>query len=74
MHKNADWTKFVIIVYNGDTSGLRSEEEVNLANFSSGGEGMTMLFRLPAGRESSIQPVFTVFKNAARHLSDKGDS
>ena len=60
---NAEETHSMVNMDNGKTLGFSGDHSVRYADFTSAGEGMTMLVRLSGGPSARIEPPLMIFKN-----------
>lgn len=58
MNENVDETHFLFDLNNGKTLGIHGSENVNHADFASGGEGITMVLRISRGVSAKIESLF----------------
>lgn len=56
-------THFVVNMDNKKTLGFKGQEKVDYADVASGGEGMTLVFRLSGGVNSKLEAPFMIFMN-----------
>jgi len=61
--ENIDETHFVLNMDNGKTLGFIAENEVKHVDVSSGGDGMTMVFRVTGGRCHDPTSIYDIPKS-----------